>query len=169
MTRQSETQKPGYAERIAARKRLRAIIGWGARFGDLTPEQRQEVERRASEPLARASLDAVASGARPVAASFSPVPTSTLPLRFEARFRDPLRKGDKVSTVRKKSSHTARYKLGHKVRVEAPKGNIIGETIITGVEDAPRLSPAERDALAKVYGPRFNGPWVRLRFEPFVK
>ena len=63
MGKRSAKDSPAYAERIAARKRLRAVVGWDVRLRDLPPEQLRQAQERAAEPVQRVSLDALAAGA----------------------------------------------------------------------------------------------------------
>ena len=158
MKKRSEKSKPSYAARIAQRKRLRAVLGWGVPLRDLSEEERKQAETRAAEPLARLSLIDLAEGA-----SARPEPPK-LALIFKAGMRASLLDGTKSSTIRKKSSHTARFKPGVRVRVEAPKGVVIGEAAITGVVEEPNLTKAERAGVRAIYGAS-PGALVRLVFD----
>lgn len=157
----AEEKRLRYEQRVAARRKLRAVIGWGVKLSDMSPTARAEAEARANEPLARVSLAAIAKGAKIKA----PVEKAPPRLIFEARFRADLLAGKKRTTIRKASSHTARFAKGVRCVVEAPNGTRIGETTISHVEpNATPASHAERDALRAIYG-KSSGPWVRLTFD----
>jgi hypothetical protein len=153
-------------ERRGFRQRLRAILGRGVRLSHLTSKEAEEAKARAREPLQRMSLAAIAKAAPKVVApsmKVKSIPPGKPALVFEAKHKADLLSGKKVSTIRKQSPHTGRFYARLAVRVESPKGELIGETTIRKVEIDPTLTPAERKGATRLYGAKAK--LVRLTFD----